>query len=355
MRYEFKLNFDEYLSFLKMNARLRKGKDKIDKILIIVLILIYICISISLRLIGLKILSNIFVVLVGGVSVFLYMILSNRVLSTNPKIIAKIMAKKKPEIIFSNRALEIKDDEFILYEELSSRATNGKAIKDVIIYENIIGIVSIKDELCAYIPTRVFRDEKEKEEFIKVVRDIRENNHMFDEKMDYSYKIDVNDYANYMMAYNRVLKIQDKINIFSIVLMGILGAYSVLKYIKYGNYKMAIMIIFVYIIFLVIFIVFMNDNRLIKKIALISSERYLKKNPNFLNEQQIKLEDYGVLYHMNNTTIKINFNDIKNVILKNNTIVVLGKMNMLLFIIPTNVFNKEDERDSFIDFLKKNS
>lgn len=70
MRYEFKLNFDEYLSLLKMNARLRKGKDKIDKILIIVLILIYICISISLRLIGLKILSNIFVVLVGGVSVF---------------------------------------------------------------------------------------------------------------------------------------------------------------------------------------------------------------------------------------------------------------------------------------------
>ena len=53
--------------------------------------------------------------------------------------------------------------------------------------------------------------------------------------MDYSYKIDVNDYANYMMACNGVLKVQYKIKIFSIVLMGILGAYLVLKYIKYGK------------------------------------------------------------------------------------------------------------------------
>ncbi|MCC3865242.1 hypothetical protein K0040_13285 [Terrisporobacter petrolearius] len=45
----------------------------------------------------------------------------------------------------------------------------------------------------------------------------------------------------------------------------------------------------------------------------------------------------------------------KKVILKNNTIVVLGKIKVLLFMVPTHVFASENERYKFIQALNNNS
>ncbi|UEL47035.1 hypothetical protein [Terrisporobacter hibernicus] len=42
-------------------------------------------------------------------------------------------------------------------------------------------------------------------------------------------------------------------------------------------------------------------------------------------------------------------------ILKNNTIVVLGKINGLIFMIPTHVFASKNDRDKFSEALNKNS
>ncbi|HBI93606.1 MAG TPA: hypothetical protein DDY58_14940, partial [Terrisporobacter glycolicus] len=111
MKYEYEFSFDDYVSYLKMNFKLMKGKSLIDKTLIIRFALIYICISLILRLLELKVLCNIFVIVVGAVFIFSSIILSNRVLSTNPKVFAKIMAKKNPDIIYAKRTFEIKDNE----------------------------------------------------------------------------------------------------------------------------------------------------------------------------------------------------------------------------------------------------
>ena len=351
MKYEYKLDFDDYVSYLKMNFTLMKGKNKIDKRFIIGVILLYIFVGMSLRLLGLKLLSNIFIIFVGAILIFCSIILSNRVLSTNPKMVAKMMAKRSPDIIFAKRTLEIKDNELILHDMSSSQAINGKAIKDVIMDENIIGVVSIKDMLCAYIPVSVFKDENEKEEFIKVIKDIRSEDYVFDKKMDYSYRIDATDYANYIRAQNVSIKFNDGLKIFTIAILAIWGVSQVLKSIQYGYYKIAIINAIIYIAMIIIFYKIVNDNSLYEKKYLRASENYLKKNPDLLNEQQIKLEDDGVLYHMNNTTRKFGFSDIKKVILKNNTIVVLGKVDILLFMIPTHVFASEDERDKFIEIL----
>lgn len=45
----------------------------------------------------------------------------------------------------------------------------------------------------------------------------------------------------------------------------------------------------------------------------------------------------------------------KKVVLKNNTIVVLGEINVLLFMVPTHVFANENERNKFIEALNNNS
>ncbi|MGL5756102.1 MAG: hypothetical protein ACRCYC_12310 [Paraclostridium sp.] len=352
MKYEYKFNFDDYVSYLKMYFKLSKGKDKIDKRVIIGCILVYICTGMCLRVIGLKLLSNLFMIIVGALSIFCSIILSNKVLSTNPKIIAKIMAKKNPDIIFANRHLEIKDSEIILHRESSSQATSGKAIKDIVMDENIIGIVSIKDTLCAYIPVSVFKDENEKEEFIKIIKDMREKDSVFDEKMDYSYKIDVDDYANYIMAYNDSVKLNKKVQVCAVIFIGIIGGYQVIRSImQFGNYKIAIFNAIIYPLIFIVFCIIIKSDLFLKKSYSKAGKKYFKENPHFFNEQQVKIEDDGVLHHINNTTNRVNFSDIKKVVLKNDTIVVLGKMNLLLLIIPTHVFHSESERDEFIKHL----
>ena len=170
MKYEYEFSFDDYVSYLKMNFKLMKGKSVIDKKLIIRFALIYICISLILRLLELKLLCNIFIIVVGAVFIFSSIILSNRVLSTNPKIFAKIMAKKNPDIIYAKRTFEIKDNEFLLHGASSTKVTNVDVIKDIMMDENIIGIVSSENILCAYVPLSVLGDEKE--DFIKVINDM---------------------------------------------------------------------------------------------------------------------------------------------------------------------------------------
>lgn len=170
MKYEYEFSFDDYVSYLKMNFKLMKGKSVIDKKLIIRFALIYICISLILRLLELKLLCNIFVIVVGAVFIFSSIILSNRVLSTNPKIFAKIMAKKNPDIIYAKRTFEIKDNEFLLHGASSTKVTNVDVINEIMMDENIIGIVSSENILCAYVPLSVLGDEKE--DFIKVINDM---------------------------------------------------------------------------------------------------------------------------------------------------------------------------------------
>ncbi|WP_018591188.1 hypothetical protein [Terrisporobacter glycolicus] len=172
MKYEYEFSFDDYVSYLKMNFKLMKGKSVIDKKLILRFALIYICISLILRLLELKLLCNIFIIAVGAVFIFSSIILSNRVLSTNPKIFAKIMAKKNPEIIYAKRTLEIKDNQFLLHGASSVKVTNEKDIKDIMMDENIVGIISNENILCAYVPLSVFKDEDEKKDFIKVIKDM---------------------------------------------------------------------------------------------------------------------------------------------------------------------------------------
>lgn len=176
MKYEYEFSFDDYVSYLKMNFKLMKGKSVIDKKLIIRFALIYICISLILRLLELKLLCNIFIIVVGAVFIFSSIILSNRVLSTNPKIFAKIMAKKNPDIIYAKRTFEIKDNEFLLHGASSTKVTNVDVIKDIMMDENIIGIVSSENILCAYVPFSVLGDENE--EFIKVINDMISEGHV---------------------------------------------------------------------------------------------------------------------------------------------------------------------------------
>lgn len=176
MKYEYEFSFDDYVSYLKMNFKLMKGKSLIDKKLIIRFALIYICISLILRLLELKVLCNIFVIVVGAVFIFSSIILSNRVLSTNPKVFAKIMAKKNPDIIYAKRTFEIKDNEFLLHGASSTKVTNVNDINEIMMDENIIGIVSSENILCAYIPLSVLGDEKE--DFIKVINDMISEGHV---------------------------------------------------------------------------------------------------------------------------------------------------------------------------------
>lgn len=183
MKYEYEFSFDDYVSYLKMNFKLMKGKSVIDKKLILRFALIYICISLILRLLELKLLCNIFIIVVGVVFIFSSIILSNRVLSTNPKIFAKIMAKKNPEIIYAKRILEIKDNQFLLHGSSSTKVTNGKDIKDIIMDENIVGIISNENILCAYVPISVFKDEDEKKDFIKVIKDMISEGNVSNEKL----------------------------------------------------------------------------------------------------------------------------------------------------------------------------
>lgn len=353
MKYEYKFNFDDYISYIKMSSKLNKGKIKIDKRLILGFILLYIGIGMSLRMLGLKLLSNLFMIIVGALFIFCSVILSNKVLSTNPKIIAKIMAKKNPDIIFTKRCLEIKDSEIVLHNASSSQATSGKSIKDIVMDENIIGIVSIKDTLCGYIPVSVFKEENEKEEFIKIIKDMRQEDSVFDRKMDYSYKIDIIDYVNYIMVYNESIKFNKILQGFAVIFVAILGLNQVIRSIQFGNYKMVIFNAIIYPVMITAFCILMKNDHFYKKRYLEAGEKYFKKNPDFFNERQIKLEEDGILHHINNTTNRINFSDIKKVILKNDTIIVLGKMNVLLFIMPTCVFNSEDEKDKFIRHLNK--
>ncbi|WP_343337397.1 hypothetical protein TPELB_24220 [Terrisporobacter petrolearius] len=168
MKYEYEFSFDDYVSYLKMNFKLMKGKSLIDKTLIIRFALIYICISLILRLLELKVLCNIFVIVVGAVFIFSSIILSNRVLSTNPKVFAKIMAKKNPDIIYAKRTFEIKDNEFLLHGASSTKVTNVEDVKEIMMDENIIGIVSSENILCAYVPLSVLADKKE--DFIKMLK-----------------------------------------------------------------------------------------------------------------------------------------------------------------------------------------
>lgn len=176
MKYEYEFSFDDYVSYLKMNFKLMKGKSVIDKKLIIRFALIYICISLILRLLELKLLCNIFVIVVGAVFIFSSIILSNRVLSTNPKIFAKIMAKKNPDIIYAKRIFEIKDNEFLLHGASSVKVTSVEDTKDIMMDENIIGIVSSENILCAYVPLSVLGDEKE--DFIKVIKGMISEGHV---------------------------------------------------------------------------------------------------------------------------------------------------------------------------------
>ncbi|MEW9079875.1 hypothetical protein [Terrisporobacter glycolicus] len=178
MKYEYEFSFDDYVSYLKMNFKLMKGKSVIDKKLILRFALIYICISLILRLLELKLLCNIFIIAVGAVFIFSSIILSNRVLSTNPKIFAKIMAKKNPEIIYAKRTLEIKDNQFLLHGASSVKVTNEKDIKDIMMDENIVGIISNENILCAYVPLSVFKDEDEKKDFIKVIKGMISEGHL---------------------------------------------------------------------------------------------------------------------------------------------------------------------------------
>lgn len=183
MKYEYEFSFDDYVSYLKMNFKLMKGKSVIDKKLILRFALIYICISLILRLLELKLLCNIFIIAVGAVFIFSSIILSNRVLSTNPKIFAKIMAKKNPDIIFAKRTFEIKDNQFLLHGASSVKVTNEKDIKDIMMDENIIGIISNENILCAYVPLSAFKDEDEKKDFIKVIKDMISEGNVSNEKL----------------------------------------------------------------------------------------------------------------------------------------------------------------------------
>jgi len=173
--------------------------------------------------------------------------------------------------------------------------------------------------------------------------------------MEYSYKIEAIDCANYIMAYNEAIKLYEKMKVFGAILVGSLGLFQVLKSIQQGYYKMAMINALIYIVAVILFCVFVKSNSFYHESNLQSGEKYLKKHSNFLYEQKVKLEDDGVLYKFNNTTKKFGFNDINKVYLKNNTILAFGKKNVLLFMIPTHVFASENEKYKFIDYLKNNS
>ena len=173
--------------------------------------------------------------------------------------------------------------------------------------------------------------------------------------MEYSYKIDAIDCANYIMAYNEAIKLYEKMKVFGAILVAFLGLFQVLKSIQQGDYKMAIINALIYTVAVILFCIFVKSDYFYHESDLKSGEKYLKNHSKFLYEQKVKLEDDGVLYKFNNTTKKIGFNDISKVNLKNNTIVVFGKKNILLFMIPTNVFTSENEKYKFIDYLNNNS
>lgn len=115
------------------------------------------------------------------------------------------------------------------------------------------------------------------------------------------------------------------------------------------------MIFFIGIIIIYGIYLYFTRTKNLEKDLIKESNKYLKKNPELLETQQIKVEEDSVIHILNRLKKKYELSTIKKVYLKNDTIVVIGNLNILYFMVPCSVFNDIKERDEFIKFLSTKS
>ncbi|MGL5314334.1 MAG: hypothetical protein ACRC92_13880, partial [Peptostreptococcaceae bacterium] len=277
-------------------------------------------------------------------------ITSKSILLKNTKLIATLYSKKFPKQIYEEKIIEIKDDEVIYTSSKSSYTTKLSDIKEVIEDKNIIALISNYDKLCAFVPIDVFSHLKEKEEFLQRINDKKSKVNHSEEEMDFTYNITKYDYANYLSVYNTHIKYTKTVNKF----MKIFVAIVVIVYVPFYAIKFELMEGIKFLVFIaIIYGVYVYATRVkkIDKNLIKESEKYLKKNPELLEVQQVKIEKDSVIHILNGLKKKYDFSSIKKVYLKNDTVVVIGNLNLLYFILPCKVFNNTKDRDEFISLL----
>ncbi|MCU9816731.1 hypothetical protein [Paraclostridium sp. AKS73] len=139
----------------------------------------------------------------------LFAISSKKVLQKNSRIVSKFLSKKFPELIYSEKSTEIIGNEVVQKVKNSTSSTKLCDIKEIIVDKNIIALISSYDEICAFVPLRVFADDTEKEKFLELLN-VKDNVSSFDEDMDFTYKLTPNDYANYIDIYNSHIGVNKK-------------------------------------------------------------------------------------------------------------------------------------------------
>lgn len=347
--YKFKFTLDEYESYFKIALGLTKGKNIFSVKLKAFVILFFVVLNWLISMLNMKLLLKISIVVSLLLVALLFAISSKKVLQKNSRIVSKFLSKKFPELIYSEKSTEIIGDEVVQKVKNSTSSTKLSDIKEIIVDKNIIALISSYDEICAFVPLRVFADDTEKEKFLELLN-VKDNVSSFDEDMDFTYKLTPNDYANYIDIYNShigVNKKRDKIiKILLIVLGSVFGLHYSYKYgLLYG-------IIFILLIVLIyrIYPTFINSEKL-KKIRNKQSIQYFKKHNKIKNTQQVKVESDNIIHLSNGVRKEFNLKDIQKAYFKNGTIVVFIFNNLPCLIMPDNVFGSERERDDFLDLL----
>ncbi|MDV8110403.1 hypothetical protein R3379_14795 [Bacillus sp. BAU-SS-2023] len=347
--YKFKFTLDEYESYFKIALGLTKGKNIFSVKLKALAILFFVLLNLLISMLNIKLLLKISIVVSLLLVALLFAISSKKVLQKNSRIVSKLLSRKFSKSIYSEKSTEIIGDEVVQKGKDSSFSTKLCDIKEIIVDKNIIALISSYDEICAFVPLRVFADDTEKEKFLELLN-VKDNVSSFDEDMDFAYKLTPNDYANYIDIYNSHIGVNKKRDKIIKILLIVLGSVFGLHYsYKYGLLYGVIFILLIVLIYR-IYPNFVNSDKL-KKIRDKQSIMYFKKHKEIKNTQQIKVESDNIIHLSNGVRKEFNLKGIKKAYFKNGTIVVLSSNNLPCFIMPDNVFSSERERDDFLDLL----
>lgn len=351
MEYKFKCTIDEYESYLKVAFSLIKEKNFLNGKLKFALVLFYIGVNMLIYILGVSILTKVSLVIGAILLILIFAITSKGVLIKNTKLISRLYSKKFAKQIYDEKTIEIKNDEVIYNSSKYSYTTKLSDIKEVVEDKNIIALISTYNKLCAFVPISVFNHIKEKEEFIEKINSKKFDENNSEEEMDFTYKITNMDYANYLAVYNSHIKYTKLVNkfmqIFMIIVAIVFVPFYAIKFEFMEGVKFLIGIIIIYGFYL-----YITRTKKIEKKLIKESKKYLNKNPELLELQQLRIEENSVIHVLNGLKTKYDLTTIKKVYLKNDTIIVIGNLNFLYFILPCNVFNDIKERDEFIRFLQ---
>ena len=350
MEYKFRCSREEYESYLKVAVGLLKQKSFLTGKMKLALILFYIGMNMLIGVLEIGILTKISIILGAILLILIFAVTSKSVLLKNTKLIATLYTKKFEKQIYEEKTIEVKNDEVIYTSSKSRFTTKLSDIKEVVEDKNIIALISTYNNLCAFVPISVFKHIKEKEEFLQKINDKNIELNSSEEEMDYTYNITIKDYANYLSVYNSHIKYTKTLNKFmqisTFIIVIVFVPYYSIKYEFIAGVIFFIGIIIIYGIYL-----YFTRIKNLEKDLIKESNKYLKKNPELLETQQIKVEEDSVIHILNRLKKKYELSTIKKVYLKNDTIVVIGNLNILYFMVPCSVFNDIKERDEFIKFL----